>query len=75
MLNNRRFGSDFDKSRKQMRFFGRAFMVVWVAMFVGILGMFGAGIYLQYQCYASQDPSSFACWFASERVEIGVRQR
>jgi hypothetical protein len=74
---NRRddFNTRFERSDRSMRLFGRVFMVVWVMMFIGIMGMFALGAWLSYQCYASQDPNSFACWYASDRVEIGVRQR
>lgn len=73
--NNGSLEDRLEKNHRQMTLFGRVFMVVWVLMFVGILGLWGLGGYLQYQCYSSQDPNSFACWYVSDRVEIGVRQR
>lgn len=75
MMDRHRFDRDWERSRKRWRLFGGAFAVVWGLAFALIVGSIVAGIYFQYQCYASQDPSSFACWFASDRVEIGVRQR
>jgi hypothetical protein len=75
MLNRNQFENRFEKSRRRMDLFGRMFMVLWVLMFVGILGFWGLGAYLQYQCYSSRDPNSFACWYVSDRVEVGIRQR
>lgn len=69
------FNERFERSSRHMALFGRVFMVIWVLMFVVIIGMWGVGAWLGYQCWSSQDPNSFACWFASDRVEVGVRQR
>lgn len=72
---NRKPRSSFDRMESRMRIFGTVFGIVWVLMFVGILGMWALGAYLQYQCYASQNPNSFACWYVSDRIEVGVRNR
>lgn len=76
MFSNRNdFNHRFDRGRQRMDLFSRLFLVVWVLMFVGILGVWAIGAYLQYQCYSSRDPNSFACWYVSDRIEIGVRER
>lgn len=69
------FNDRFERHRRGMNIFGGIFAVVWVLMFVGILGVWAIGAYLQYQCYSSRDPNSFACWYVSDRIEIGVRER
>jgi hypothetical protein len=74
-MSMRGYKNSMDKDRKIMKVFGTLFVVIWAFMFVGILGMWALSGYLQYQCYASQDPNSFACWYVSDRVEVGVRNR
>ena len=60
---------------RRMNLFGSVFGVVWVLVVLVILGIWAMTGWLEYKCYSSQDPNSFACWYVSDRVEIGVRQR
>jgi len=72
---NRKPGNSFDSMHRRMRIFGILFATVWVLMLLIILGTWILGAYLQYECYKTQEPNSFACWYVSDRVEVGVRQR
>jgi hypothetical protein len=56
-------------------FFSKIFPFIFGGMFLVMLLMFVAGIFLSIQCYAGGDPNSMACFMISERVEIGVRHR
>ena len=56
-------------------FFSKIFPFIFGGMFLVMLLMFVAGIFLSIQCYTGGDPNSMACFMISERVEIGVRHR
>lgn len=56
-------------------FFSKIFPFIFGGMFLVMLLMFAAGIYLSISCYTGGDPNSMACFMISERVEIGVRHR
>ena len=56
-------------------FFAKIFPFIFGGMFLVMLLMFVAGIFLSIGCYASGDPNSMACFMISERVEIGIRHR
>lgn len=44
-------------------------------IFCAILAVWGISAYLGYQCYASNDPNSMACYMMSDRLELGIRER
>lgn len=55
--------------------FHKMIMAFFVIVFVVVIAGFVVSGFLGYQCYASGDPNSMACYMMSERYEIGIRER
>lgn len=56
-------------------FFKYLFPIFFALIFFVVIGVFSTVAYLGYQCYASNDPNSMACFMTSQRIELGVRDR
>jgi hypothetical protein len=74
-MKNRQYNSSFERMNQKMKLFQTLFLIFWVLMLLVILGSWVLGAYLEYECYKTRDLNSFACWYVSDRVEVGVRQR
>lgn len=55
--------------------FRTMFMLIFLLVFVTVIGGFAVSVVLGYQCYASGNPNSMACFMVSDRHEIGIRNR
>jgi hypothetical protein len=57
-------------------FFEYMFPVVFGLMLVFVFGMIGVNMYLGYQCYKSNDPTSTACFMVTANQQtINLNQR
>lgn len=56
-------------------FVSNMIMLVFVLVFVLVIGGFIFSAYLGYKCYASGNPNDISCFMISDRHEIGIRNR
>ena len=54
-------------------FFDKVFPIVFIGMFVFIMGTFMLSGYMYYQCYSSKDPNNIACYMITDRTDANIR--
>ncbi len=55
--------------------FFKMIMAFFVLVFIVVISGIVFTMFMGYQCYASNDPNSTACYMISDRVEVGIRER